>query len=112
MLSWVGRDADAYFNNYALRARMPPGGHLPPDQPVPGTAAGDAGCPTVVTVLDLLSVTLRRDPHLRMPESPLDPLMDAIALRSLRRADAIIAISHYSKEVAVREARLPPHWCR
>ena len=41
MLSWVGRDADAYFNNYALRARMPPGGHLPPDQPVPGTAAGD-----------------------------------------------------------------------
>ena len=61
-----------------------------------------------MTVLDLLSVTLRRDPHLRMPESPLDPLMDAIALRSLRRADAIIAISHYSKEVAVREARLPP----
>jgi glycosyltransferase involved in cell wall biosynthesis len=64
--------------------------------------------PVVVTVHDILPYLLRDDPALSVYRHRVDRLMDDLAMRGLRRADRLIADSHYTKLTVVEALGVPP----
>ncbi|MBC7232562.1 MAG: glycosyltransferase family 4 protein [Chloroflexi bacterium] len=105
----MGRDAKAFFASYPLAVRLDDASlcHLASQtlatlllfQPLPRT---------VVTVLDLIPHLVRDNPALSTYRTPFDRLFDRLALYALRRADRLIAISHYTKRCLVEAVRYPP----
>jgi len=62
---------------------------------------------TVVTVHDIIPYLVRHDPALCIYHSRFERWIDALALRALRRADALIAISQYTKRCLVESLEIP-----
>jgi len=62
----------------------------------------------VVTVHDIIHYVLRHDPELSTYQHGLHRAADALGLRALRRASAIIAISEYTKGALVEHLGLDP----
>jgi len=63
----------------------------------------------VVTVHDIIHYVFRDDPELSTYQHGLHKAADALGLRALRRASAIIAISQYTKGALVEHLGLDPH---
>jgi glycosyltransferase involved in cell wall biosynthesis len=61
-----------------------------------------------VTVLDIIPYLVRHDPELNTFRHPIDYLFYRLALAGLRRADALIAISEYTKRTLVEALGLLP----
>jgi len=64
--------------------------------------------PVVVTVLDIIPYLVRHDQELDTSRHVVDRLFYQLALDGLRRADALIAISEYTKRTLVEALGLPP----
>lgn len=106
----AGCDLDAFFRSYPLRAGVLPGyithltsqtlGILLLTQRLPR--------PVIITVHDILPYLLRHDSELCVYRNAADRLMDVLAMRGLRRADHLIAVSAYTKSTVVGELGLPP----
>lgn len=107
LLTLTGRDAEAFFNNYGVRAELPPADlyHLTSEYHAP-LLKRRGHIPTVVTVNGFLSFLLRRRPALRMKGSPVEALLDRLVIRGLRKADALIAVSAYLKSQLVNQVGL------
>jgi glycosyltransferase involved in cell wall biosynthesis len=106
----VGPDLEAFSRSYPLRADLSEGyvthltsqtlGILLLSQRLPR--------PVVVTVHDILPYLLRDDPALSVYRHRVDRLTDDLAMRGLRRADRLIADSHYTKLTVVETLGVPP----
>jgi glycosyltransferase involved in cell wall biosynthesis len=63
--------------------------------------------PVVVTVLDIIPYLVRHDRELSTSRHVIDRLFYRLALAGLRRAEALIAISEYTKQTLVEALSLP-----
>lgn len=64
--------------------------------------------PNVVTVHAFFTYLLRNEPGLSMYNHPLHKWFDVLAVRGLRRAQAIIAVSAYIKRSLIEQMGIPP----
>ena len=62
--------------------------------------------PVIVTVLDIIPYLLQKDNELEAKQTGPAALFYSIALKCLKRADSLIAISEYSKKTAIDELGL------
>lgn len=108
-LKWLGVDLRAFFAGYPLRV------HLDQTDVYHITAQTMATllwcqrfpAPVVVTVLDIIPYLVRHDPKLNTSRHVVDRLFYWLALSGLRRADALIAISEYTKQTLIEALSLP-----
>jgi glycosyltransferase involved in cell wall biosynthesis len=105
----LGLDATAFFHSYPVSVRL--GGadvcHLA-SQTLATLLLFRRLPPTVVTVHDLIPYLVRGDRALSNYRHPFDRLFDRLALRALRRAEALIAISEFTKRTIVEAVGYPP----
>ena len=66
--------------------------------------------PVVVTVHDILPYMLRHDPELNVYRNSAQRLMDGLAMRGLKRADRLIAVSHYTKSTVANTLGIRPNF--
>jgi glycosyltransferase involved in cell wall biosynthesis len=110
MVRRLGLDAGAFFANYPLHVRPLKADvyHLTTQtlatllcfQRLPG--------PVVVTVHDIIPYLVRKDAELNTLRSPADRLFYRLALTGLRRADALIADSKYTRQTLIDALGYPP----
>ena len=106
----LGLDAQSFFASYPLRV---PAGEVDVYHVTAQTMATlllfqrFAG-PVVVTVLDIIPYLVRHDRDLNTSRHVMDRLFYRLALAGLKRADALIAISEYTKRTLVDVLGLPP----
>lgn len=62
---------------------------------------------TVVTVHDIIPYLMRQDPVLNTYRNSFERFFDWVAMRALQRADALIAISEFTKRCVVDPLRVP-----
>lgn len=104
----LGWDAGTFFETYPLRAQTRGADvyHLTSETLATlGVVARVQ--PSIVTVHAFFTYLLRHDPALAMYKHPFDRLFDQIAVRGLRRAQAIIAVSEYVKELLIEQVEIP-----
>jgi glycosyltransferase involved in cell wall biosynthesis len=99
----AGYDLDAFAGSYPIRASLTRGplthltsqtlGLLLLSQRLPR--------PVIVTVHDILPYLLRDDPALSVYRNRLERFVDALAMRGLRRADKIIAVSRHTRSTLI-----------
>ncbi len=106
----LGYDPEAFFRSYPLRADVLPGyvTHLTTQTLGVLLLLQRLPRPVIVTVHDILPYLLRHDPELRVYRHSADRLMDLLAMRGLKRADHLIANSHFTKFTVVNTLGLPP----
>jgi glycosyltransferase involved in cell wall biosynthesis len=99
----VGYDLDAFFASYPLRAQTSAGSltHLTSQTLGALLLTQHLPRPVVATVHDILPYLLRHDPQLSVYRTRAQRLMDALAMRGLKRADRLIANSHYTKATLI-----------
>ena len=105
----AGYDVEAFFRSYPLRADVRPGyiTHLTSQTLATLLLTQRLPRPVVVTVHDILPYLLRDDPALSVYRNQAQRLFDALAMRGLRRADRLIADSHYTKRTVVDALGIP-----
>jgi glycosyltransferase involved in cell wall biosynthesis len=109
-LKRLGLDVEAFFASYPLRARLDGSDvyHLTGQtlatlllsQRVPGRV--------VVTVHDIIPYLVRHYRELNTLRHPFDYLFYRLALIGLRRADALVAVSNYTKQTVVEALGIAP----
>jgi glycosyltransferase involved in cell wall biosynthesis len=106
----TGYDLEAFARSYPLRADLGEGyvTHLTSQTLAILLLSQRLPRPVVVTVHDILPYLLRDDPALSVYRHRVDRLMDDLAMRGLRRADRLIADSHYTKRTVVEALGVPP----
>jgi glycosyltransferase involved in cell wall biosynthesis len=106
----AGYDLEAFGRSYPLRADLTDGyiTHLTSQSLATLLLSQRLPRPVVVTVHDILPYLLRDDPALSVYRHRVDRLMDDLAMRGLRRADRLIADSHYTKHTVVETLGVPP----
>jgi glycosyltransferase involved in cell wall biosynthesis len=104
----LGLDTRAFFHSYPVSARLgdPSLCHLA-GQTLATLLLFQRTPPAVVTILDIIPYLLRRDPALGNQRPALERLFDRLAMRALTRAQALIAISEYTKRTVVKALGLP-----
>jgi len=109
-LKRLGLDTEAFFASYPLRARLDRVDiyHLTTQTLATLLLFHRFPRPVVVTVLDIIPYLVRHDPELNTFRHPVDYLFYRLALVGLRRADALIAISEYTKRTLVEALGLSP----
>jgi glycosyltransferase involved in cell wall biosynthesis len=109
-LAAAGLDLRAFFASYPFRA--PLGGadliHLTTQTLGTLLVWRRPRAPAVVTVLDIIPYLIRDRPDLRPFGHPLDAMFYRLALAGLRRADALIAISEYTRRTLIDTLHVPP----
>lgn len=105
----LGLDAAAFFASYPVSVRLGEAAvcHLA-SQTLATLLLFQKLPPTVVTVHDIIPHLLRHDKRLSTRRHLFDRLFDRLALGALRRADALIAISEYTKRTLVDALAFPP----
>lgn len=105
----LGYDPEAFFRSYPLRSDVFSGciTHLTTQTLGVLLLLQRLPRPVIVTVHDILPYLLRHDPELRIYRHPADRLMDALAMRGLKRADHLIANSQFTKFTVVNTLNLP-----
>jgi len=99
----TGYDVETFFASYPLRAETVAGNltHLT-SQTLGGLLLTQRlPRPVVVTVHDILPYLLRNDTALNVYRTRAQRLMDAFAMRGLKRADRLIADSRYTKSTLI-----------
>ncbi len=105
----TGVDVQAFFNSYPL-ALAPVSTdlyHLP-TQTMATLLLRRLRVPCVVSVLDIIPYLTRHDPMLNTFRHGVDAAFYRLALQALRRADAVIAISEYTRQTLVETLGLKP----
>lgn len=105
----LGYDVATFTRSYPLRVDARPGyvTHLTSQTIATLLLTQRLPRPTVVTVHDILPYLLRDDPELSIYRRRLDRVTDGLAMRALRRADRLIAVSHYTKQTVVDALAIP-----
>jgi hypothetical protein len=95
----LGFDLEAFAKSYPLRAsvRQEYLTHLTSQTLAILLLTQRLPRPVVVTVHDILPYLLRNDQELCIYRHKLDRTIDGLAMLGLRRADRLIAVSHYTK---------------
>ncbi|HEY8448058.1 MAG TPA: glycosyltransferase family 1 protein [Thermomicrobiales bacterium] len=95
----LGYDLRAFSRSYPLRASVRRGyiTHLTTQTLATLLLTQRLPRPVIVTVHDILPYLLRDDPELSVYRHHLDRLTDRLAMSGLKRADRLIADSHYTK---------------
>ena len=109
LLLKLGLDARAFFSTYPVWARYPPADvyHLTSQNLASLLLFRRPPGRVVVTVHDIIPYMLRDDPQLSSYRGAADRLFDRLAMAGLRRADALIADSHYTKRSVVQHLGIP-----
>lgn len=104
-----GLDARAFFASYPLRVRLQQADiyHITTQTMATLLLFQRFNRPVVVTVLDIIPYLVRRNKELNTFQHPVDYLLYRLALAGLRRADALIAISEYTKRTLVEALGIP-----
>ena len=106
----LGYDADAFLRSYPPRAETHPGylTHLTTQSLATLLFTQRLPRPVVVTVHDILPFLLRDDRRLSPYRHRFERAIDGLAMRGLRRADRLIAVSHYTKQTIVETFGISP----
>jgi glycosyltransferase involved in cell wall biosynthesis len=103
-----GLDIGAFWSTYPM---LPPPSvgvlHLSVQTLATATALLPSTVPVVATIHDLLPYALRGHPELSRLHHPADLAFYRLAMRGLRRADALICISQYTADEAARVLGVP-----
>jgi glycosyltransferase involved in cell wall biosynthesis len=104
----LGADVSAFWSSYPLAAPRGSGAllHLTSQTLATALLASRRRRPTVVTVHDILPYQLRHEPRMSALRHPVDVAFYRLALRGLRRADAILSDSAYTADALVRHGAL------
>jgi glycosyltransferase involved in cell wall biosynthesis len=102
-------DAAAFFNNYPVRARPPRADlvHVSSQNLATVLLLRRAPVPAVVTVHDIIPYMVRNDPSLCTYRTWADRAFDLLALAGVRRAQALIADSEYTRQALVKHLGIP-----
>jgi glycosyltransferase involved in cell wall biosynthesis len=108
--SRIGYDLEAFAKSYPLRASVRRGylTHLTSQTLAILLITQRLPRPVVVTVHDILPFLLRDDPELNIYRHQVDRAIDGLAMRGLRRADRLIADSHYTKRTLTEALGICP----
>ena len=106
----AGLDAQAFFNNYPVRANPPRADvvHVTSQNLATVLLTRRTNIPTVVTVHDIIPYMVRDDPNLSTYRTWADRVFDQLALAGVRRARALISVSEYTRQTLQRELGIPP----
>jgi glycosyltransferase involved in cell wall biosynthesis len=106
----IGVDACAFFNSYPIRVEPVQADlvHITTQTMATLLHVQRFTAPVVVTVLDIIPYLVRDDLHLRTFGHRIDEQFYRLALAGLRRADALIAISEYTKRTLVEQLHINP----
>lgn len=98
----IGWDLPAFFRSYPVWSQFVPADlyHLT-SETLASLLLLNPLRPVVVTVHAFFTYLLRNQPGLSTYNHPIDRWFDQLAVQGLRRADAIIAVSHYVKQSLV-----------
>jgi glycosyltransferase involved in cell wall biosynthesis len=99
----LGLDLRTFFTTYPLAASLGGGDlkHFTAQQMALLLWFKPRLHPTLVTVHDIVPYLVRRDHTQSTFRHPLDVLFDELAMRALKRADALISGSHFTKQTVV-----------
>jgi glycosyltransferase involved in cell wall biosynthesis len=105
----LGRDLQAFLTNYPMWSAYPEADvyHLATQTLASLLLFRRPKGRVVVTVHDIFPYMLRKDSQLRSPYGT-DHFYHRLAMAGLRRADHLIAVSHYTKRCLVEILGLPP----
>jgi glycosyltransferase involved in cell wall biosynthesis len=109
-LKRLGIDLGAFFASYPLRAHLKSADiyHITTQTMATLLWLQRFPAPVLVTVLDIIPYAARGDRALDTARHRLESLFYRLALAGLRRADALVAISHYTRDTLVHSLNLPP----
>jgi glycosyltransferase involved in cell wall biosynthesis len=110
LATFLGYDLAAFLRSYPMRADVVPADltHLTSQTLGLLALTQRLSRPLIVTVHDILPYLLRDDPRLSAYRNRLHRLTDGLAMRGLRRADHLIADSHYTKSTLVKALGIAP----
>lgn len=108
-LKRLGLNATAFFASYPLRVKTLETDvyHITSQTMATLLMFQKFNRPIVVTVLDIIPYLVRHDPKLNSFRHPVDYWFYRLALMGLKHADALIAISEYTKRTLVEALGLP-----
>jgi glycosyltransferase involved in cell wall biosynthesis len=109
LLHPLGWDVRTFFTTYPLAADLEPGvlTHLTAQQMATLLWLRPGLHPVVVTVHDIVPYLTRRQRGMQAYGSIWERWLDALATRALARADALIAVSAYTRETVVQALGYP-----
>lgn len=108
-LTPLGFDARTFFTTYPLAAPLSRDAlkHLTAQQMATLFWFKPQLHPTIVTVHDIVPYLVRRDRTQSTFRHPFDLFFDRLAMLGLRQADALISVSHFTKETLVEMLGCP-----
>jgi glycosyltransferase involved in cell wall biosynthesis len=109
ILGRFGLDVEQFFSTYPLITTLGADGivHLTDQQMSTTLYLDPPRGPVVTTVHDIVPYLVRGDPEQSTFRHPFDRGFDALAMRGLKRADHLIAISQYTKKTLVDTLSIP-----
>ena len=110
LLRPFGYDVKEFFNTYPVSASLSRGAvkHYTTQMMGSLLAFRRDIKPVIVTVHDIVPYLMRDDPEQNVYRHFYDRRMDELAMRSLRKADCLIAISAYTKKMLVEKLNCSP----
>lgn len=110
MLRRLRVDLRAFLLNFPVWARYPPADvyHLSSQNLASLLVLRRPPGRAVVTVHDILPYMLRDDPRLSVYRGVADRLLDRLAMAGLRRADALLADSEYTRRCIIEQLGVDP----
>jgi len=104
---WLGFDLDAFFQTYPVTWPSQTRGMVHLTNRTQATLLiRKLRWPVVVTVHDIIHHQYRRDPTMHIYRHAFQAWMDALSIRVLRRADAILASSDYTRQALLKHVGL------
>lgn len=102
-------DPETFFANYPLRANLNGADvyHLTGQMLATLLLFQHFPRPVVVSVLDIIPYIVQYQPEMNTFRHPGDKFFYQLALTGLRRANLLIAISHYTRQTLIESLRLP-----
>ena len=106
----AGFDLDAFFASYPLSVEIGDHEilHLTTQTQATVLVTQRFKVPVIVTVHDIIPYILRADPVMGMFRHPIDEACYRAALVGLKRADAIVAVSNYTRRMLIDVLGLSP----
>ena len=109
VLKNLGMDLETFFAGCPIHVKLDPADlyHIPSQTMATLLMFQRFPAPVVVTVLDIIPYLVRGDPVLDTSRHIIERSFYRLALAGLKRADALIAISHFTKSSLVEALGIP-----
>jgi len=106
----LGLDAEAFFSSYPFRVEVGPSDlfHITSQTLATLLLLQGFQSPGVVTVLDIIPRLTSEAPTLTTMRHGVDRALYALALKGLQKANAVVAISRFTKRTLISHLRLAP----